>query len=320
MKISVIGAGHLGKIHINCIKQIKEFELVGFYDSNAETAKKVSKDMNVKAFDNVEELINASDAIDVVTPTSTHFHYASMAIKQSKHVFIEKPISSNTKEAQKLIELSTEADIKVQIGHVERFNPAFRAAQKLIDNPLFIEAHRLAQYNPRGCDVPVVMDLMIHDIDIVLSIIKSGIKKISASGTQVVSDTIDIANARLEFDNGAVANLTSSRISINNLRKMRVFQKNAYFSIDFLNKETTIANLQNGNKSSSEKDIIIDVGEGKSPQSIHVENLEIESINAIKTELKCFYDAIIANESPLVSVHDGTYALSVGEQIMAKIT
>jgi len=319
MKISVLGAGHLGKIHINCIKQIKEYELIGVYDHNPETAKKVSQEMNVKAFDNVEELINASDIVDIVTPTTAHFHFASMAIKQSKHIFIEKPISANTEEAQKLVELSTEANIKVQVGHVERFNPAFQDAQNLIDNPLFIEMHRMARYNIRGCDVSVVMDLMIHDIDIVLSIVKSGIKKISANGITVVSNTIDIANARLEFDNGTVANLTSNRISMDNRRKMHVFQKNSYLSIDFLNKKSFITHLQKVDEFTSDDTPIIDLEDGKTPQFIHIENIKIKDINSIKMELKSFYDAIIADENPIVSVHDGAYALSIAEQIMSKI-
>jgi predicted dehydrogenase len=320
MKIAVLGAGHLGKIHINCIKQIKDYTLIGFYDINPETAKKVSKDMNVKAYHDVDQLIKEADVVDVVTPTTTHFEYASKAIKQSKDVFIEKPVSTNTSEARILMELATEADVKVQVGHVERFNPAFLAAKSHINNPLFIEAHRMARYNPRGCDVPVIMDLMIHDIDIVLSLIKSGIKKISASGIPVVSDTVDIANARLEFDNGAVANITASRISMNNLRKMRLFQKNTYISIDFFNKETSIAKLHEINLETPADEYIIETGTGKPTQSIHLDQLEIESINAIKYQLDLFRQTILANETPAVSIHDATYALSIGEQIMDKIS
>ncbi|MDO8897298.1 MAG: Gfo/Idh/MocA family oxidoreductase, partial [Bacteroidales bacterium] len=240
LKIGVLGAGHLGKIHIRCIQQIEEYELVGFYDQDAETAQKVENEFNLKRFDSIDALIDAVEIVDIVTPTISHFSCASKALKKRKHVFIEKPIVATPEEAQQLIALAQEASVKVQVGHVERFNPAFIAAKNSISNPMFIETHRLAQFNPRGTDVPVVLDLMVHDIDIILSVVNSKISKISASGVAVVSQTPDITNARIEFENGCVANLTASRISLKNMRKSRFFQKDAYITVDFLEKKTEI--------------------------------------------------------------------------------
>ena len=233
-KIGVIGAGHLGKIHIRLLKEIKEFDLIGFYDTNPVNSKKITTEFGISSFGSAKELIDKCDAIDVVTPTKFHFEYAKMAIEKGKHLFVEKPITATIDEAQKLVKLAERKDIKVQVGHVERFNPAFTAIQKDCNNPMFIEAHRLAEFNPRGTDIPVVHDLMIHDIDIILKIVDSKIKSIHASGVSIISDTPDIANARIEFENGCVANLTASRISFKNMRKTRIFQKNAYIVVDFL--------------------------------------------------------------------------------------
>ena len=240
LKIGVLGAGHLGKIHIKCIQQISDYELVGFYDPDDEIKKMVEEEYEIPSFASIDEIIEAVDVVDIVTPTISHFDCASKALKKFKHVFIEKPIVTTTGEAKALIELAEEANIKVQVGHVERFNPAFMAAESSFDNPMFIETHRLAQFNPRGTDVPVVLDLMIHDIDIVQSVVRSEAKKISAGGVKVISDTPDIANARIEFANGCVANLTASRISMKNMRKSRFFQKDAYIAVDFLEKQVEI--------------------------------------------------------------------------------
>ncbi|MFM8950713.1 MAG: Gfo/Idh/MocA family protein, partial [Bacteroidota bacterium] len=230
LKIGVVGAGHLGKIHLNQIKEIPDYQLVGFHDSSLEIRSSVSEALHVKPYESLNELISICDVLDVVTPTYAHLVVAEAAIKQSKHVFIEKPLANTPEEGRQIAELAREAGVKVQVGHVERFNPAFTAAAEFIKNPMFIETHRLAQFNPRGTDVSVVLDLMIHDIDIILSLVKSPIKRINASGVAVVSDTPDIANARIEFDNGCVANLTSSRISLKNMRKSRFFQRDAYIS------------------------------------------------------------------------------------------
>ena len=319
LKIVVLGAGHLGKIHIKCIKEIQAYELVGFYDPNTQNAKKTEKEFSVKRFDSIEELIDSVDVIDIVTPTVSHFECASEAMKRSKHVFIEKPLTYNLEQAQKLIDLSTEADVKVQVGHVERFNPAFIAASPYIANPMFIEIHRLAQFNPRGTDVSVVLDLMIHDIDIVLSIVNSNIKKINASGVKIVSDSPDIASARIEFDNGCVANLTASRFSLKNMRKTRIFQSNAYIAINFLTKKTEIIKLQEVTENTDPLAMIIDMGENKGQKQIIFENPKIESINAIQTELESFYHSIINNTIPVVSIMDGYKALNVANKIIEKL-
>jgi len=244
LKIGVVGAGHLGRIHIKCIQELSDrYNLVGFHDTDSSEVLNISETYSIKYFDTLEELIKACDVIDIITPTLTHHRIAVAAIRQCKHVFIEKPVSHSLDEARAIMNLAHEAEVKVQIGHVERFNPAFQSAKGLIKSPMFIEAHRLAQFNPRGTDVPVVLDLMIHDIDIILSIVKSNIKRISASGVAVVSDTPDITNVRIEFDNGCVANLTASRISMKNMRKVRFFQKDAYISVDFLEKQSEIVTI-----------------------------------------------------------------------------
>ncbi|MBJ11281.1 MAG: oxidoreductase [Flavobacteriales bacterium] len=322
LKVGVLGAGHLGKIHLKLLKELKkDYEVIGFYDPNRENAKKVNKDFRVKAFKKIEDLITESDVINIVTPTLSHFDCAMEAIKAHKHVFIEKPITNTTEEAETLMKLSREAGVKVQVGHVERFNPAFTAAQPYCNQPMFIEAHRLAEFNPRGTDVPVVLDLMIHDIDIILSIAKSNIRKISASGVSVVSDTPDIANARIEFDNGCVANITASRMSLKNMRKTRIFQKDAYISVDFLEKKTEVIRLKSL-KASEKQDpfaIVLDLGKGRKKKQIYFENPNIETNNAIKDELKSFADAINNNTEPIVTIEDGFHALETAHMILEKM-
>lgn len=320
VKIGLIGVGHLGKIHLQLIKEIETLQLVGFYDNNADVRADVSKKFNVKAFNSAEELIEQVDAVDIVTPTIYHFDFAKTALKNSKHLFIEKPVTGTIEEGKYLQAMALEANVKVQVGHVERFNPAFIAASKYCTDPMFIETHRLAQFNPRGTDVSVVLDLMIHDIDIVLSTVKSNIRRISASGVAVVSDSPDIANARIEFDNGCVANLTASRISLKNMRKSRFFQRDAYISVDFLDKEVSIVKL----KSVLEKDIdplsiTIDLGNDKGKKQIYFENPKIEPINSIKEELTQFANSIINNTTPPVTLHDGVNALKVAIQIIDKL-
>ena len=251
LKIGVLGAGHLGKIHIKCIKDIPEYELVGFYDPIAENAEKVSDEFELKSFNNITRLLSEVDAVDIVTPTLSHFDCASQALKAGKHVFIEKPVTNTLQEAKGLLSMAEASDLKVQVGHVERFNPAFVAAKDHLEQPMFIETHRLAQFNPRGLDVPVVLDLMIHDIDVILKVVGSEVVNISASGVNVVADTPDIANARLEFANGCVANLTTSRIAVKNMRKSRFFQRNAYIAVDFLEKKTEIVRMK---EATGEKD------------------------------------------------------------------
>lgn len=320
LKIGVLGAGHLGKIHIRLLLELNErYEFVGFYDPDNNNAASAIEQFGVTRFDDMDELLDAVDCIDIVTPTISHFDCASKALRKSKHVFIEKPVTETVEEAKALESLAHEAGVKVQVGHVERFNPAFQAAVPHFNNPMFIETHRLAQFNPRGTDVPVVLDLMIHDLDAILSVVKSGVKRISASGVAVVSDTPDIANARIEFDNGCVANLTSSRISMKNMRKSRFFQKDAYISVDFLTKELEVVRMENVEGEPDPFDMVLELGEGKPSKKISFDKPTIEESNAIKEELDTFCTAIENDTTPIVSIEDGKAALEIAHQIVEKI-
>lgn len=320
LKVGVLGAGHLGKIHIRLLLELNDkFEFVGFYDPNDDNAAAAIEAYKIKRFKTIEELLDAVDCVDIVTPTISHFDCASKALRKSKHVFIEKPVTETVEEAKTLTDLAHEAGVKVQVGHVERFNPAFQAAVPFLKNPMFIETHRLAQFNPRGTDVPVVLDLMIHDLDAILSVVKSGIKRISASGVSVVSDTPDIANARIEFDNGCVANLTASRISLKNMRKSRFFQKDAYISVDFLTKELEVVRMEDVEGEPDPFDMVLELGNGKPSKKILFDKPDIEDANAIKEELSTFADAIVNDTTPIVSIEDGRMALEVAQQIVDKL-
>ena len=319
LKIGVLGAGHLGKIHLRCISELDEYDLVGFYDPNQETRTTVSKDLGYREFTSIDDLIAAVDVIDIVTPTLSHYDCAVDAIKSKKHVFIEKPITKTVAQSKELITLAADANIKAQVGHVERFNPAFTAVADKINNPPFIETHRLAEFNPRGTDVPVVLDLMIHDIDIILSVVKSKVKNISASGVAVVSDTPDIANARIEFENGCVANLTASRISMKNMRKTRMFQKDAYITVDFLEKKSELVRMKSIEGESDDPfAMILDLPNGNKKQ-IYFEQPEVENINAIKEELKSLAISINKNTTTSVTLEAGSNALDIATQIMEKM-
>lgn len=320
LKIGVLGAGHLGKIHIRLLLELNDrYDFVGFYDPDDANAVSAEEQFGVKRFEEMDALLDAVDCIDIVTPTISHFDCASRALRKSKHVFIEKPVTETVEEARSLERLAHEAGVKVQVGHVERFNPAFQAAVPHFNNPMFIETHRLAQFNPRGTDVPVVLDLMIHDLDAILSVVKSGVKRVSASGVAVVSDTPDIANARIEFDNGCVANLTSSRISMKNMRKSRFFQKDAYISVDFLTKELEVVRMENVEGEVDPFDMILELGEGKPSKKISFDKPTIAASNAIKEELDTFCSAIENDTTPIVSIEDGKAALEVAHQIVEKI-
>ncbi|CAM3954742.1 Gfo/Idh/MocA family protein [Flavobacterium antarcticum] len=315
LKVGVLGAGHLGKIHLRLLQQSTKYELVGFYDENAENALKIEKEFGYKRFDTIAKLLTAVDVIDIVTPTLSHYKCAKVAIKSGKHVFLEKPISNTVAEAEEIIALAKEYNVKGQVGHVERFNPAFISVKDAIQNPMFIETHRLAEFNPRGTDVPVVLDLMIHDIDAILSVVKSKVKDIHASGVSVISDTPDIANARIEFENGCVANLTSSRISLKNMRKSRFFQKDAYISVDFLEKKCEVVKMKDAPEVPGDFDMILQNAEGLKKQ-IYFDNPEVENNNAILEELETFADAIVNNTAPIVTLEDGTEALRVAYAII----
>ncbi|HQV59328.1 MAG: Gfo/Idh/MocA family oxidoreductase [Chitinophagaceae bacterium] len=316
LKIGVFGVGHLGKFHLNNWKEIAGAELVGFYDPHDETAKEVSEKYQLPRFLDADALIDACDAIDVVAPTNYHFEWCEKAIKKGKHVFVEKPLANTMEEARQLVKLAAESGIKFQVGHVERFNPAFLAIKDMELNPMFIEVHRLAQFNPRGTEVSVILDLMIHDIDIILSIVKSDVKSISASGVGVLTETPDIANVRIEFHNGCVANLTSSRISMKKMRKIRLFQKDSYIGIDFLNKKTEIIKLKGPGDTNV---FAFDIETPTGKKTIAMANPVVPEVNAIKMELEEFKNAILNNTKTIVSEMDGLMAMDVAHQILEKI-
>jgi len=316
LKIGVFGVGHLGKFHLNNWKEINNVELVGFYDPNDVAAQEVSEKYQVPRFLDAERLIDAVDAVDIIAPTTYHFELAKMAIRKGRHVFVEKPMANTMQEAQELVNLVRESKIKLQVGHVERFNPAFLAVKQMELNPMFIEVHRLAQFNVRGTEVSVILDLMIHDIDIILSLVKSEVKQISASGVAVMTDTPDIANVRIEFNNGCVANLTSSRISMKKMRKVRLFQKDAYIGIDFLEKKTEVIKLKT---ETDENVFAFDIETPNGIRTIAIANPEVPEVNAIKKELEEFVAAIKNNSQPIVNEIDGYRAMEVAHQILQKI-
>ena len=315
IKIGVFGAGHLGKIHLKLLNESKMFNLIGFYDVNPEHSKKIEKEFGYKYFNNSNLLIDSSDAIAIITPTKFHYEIAMRCIEKNKHIFIEKPIAHKVAEAEELVKFSKEKKIIGQVGHVERFNPAYNSVKKIIGNPMFIESHRLSEFNPRGTDVSVVLDLMIHDIDIILSLISSEVKNISSSGVSVISDSPDIANARIEFHNGAVANLTASRISLKNMRKLRFFQKETYISVDLYNKKVEVVKMTDPPNELNEFTLTLENAEGKKKQ-IHFETPKIINYNAIQIELENFANSINNNKRTIVSLEDATKALKVAYSII----
>ena len=316
LKIGLFGVGHLGKFHLQNWKDMDGVELVGFFDPNDATANEVAAKFEIKRFSNPDELLDLIDAADIIAPTNHHYTLCEKALRKGKHVFVEKPMADTMEEARKILQLVKESGVKFQVGHVERFNPAFLALKRYSLNPMFIEVHRLAQFNPRGTEVSVILDLMIHDIDIILHLVKSDVKNIYASGVAVMTDTPDIANVRIEFNNGCVANLTSSRISMKRMRKMRLFQKDAYIGIDFLEKKTEIIKLK-GDDDDQLFTFDIETPQGK--RTLAIDNPEISENNAIKTELTAFRDSILQNSTTVVSEMDGYAAMEVAHQILRKI-
>lgn len=311
----VLGAGHLGKIHLRLLQESKRYTLVGFYDPDVEASKALAKSTGYTYFESQEALIAACDVIDIVTPTLYHHAVAKVCIEAGKHVFIEKPITHTIAEAEELVALAEAKGVKGQVGHVERFNPAFKAVKDNLGAPMFVESHRLAEFNPRGTDVSVVLDLMIHDIDIILSVIHSPVKHISGSGVAVVSETPDIANARIEFENGAVANLTASRISLKNMRKLRFFQKEAYISVDFFTKQVEVVKMKEANEETDEFALVLQNAEGVKKE-IYFDPPEVQPSNAILEELETFADAIENDTTPIVTLAHATEALKVAYQII----
>jgi len=317
LKVGVFGTGHLGKFHLNNWKLIREAEVVGFYDPSDQTAKEVAEKYQIKRYKDPGELLDNCDAADIIAPTTAHFDLCEMAIRKGKHVFVEKPLANDMDEARTLLKLVKESNIKLQVGHVERFNPAFLALEGTPLQPMFIEVHRLAEFNPRGTEVSVILDLMIHDIDIILHIVNSEVKNIYSSGVAVMTDTPDIANVRIEFNNGCVANLTSSRISMKKMRKMRIFQKDAYIGVDFLNKKAEIISL--GHPDHKGDGFSFDIETMNGTKSILVRNPEVPEVNAILMELEKFTASILQNKPTLVSELDGYRAMDIAHQILQKI-
>lgn len=312
INVGVIGVGQLGSIHVELLSKLKEFNLVGCYDTNLVKSLAVNTKYNLDQVNNIDDLLYASDALIIATPTTNHFEYAKEAIRLGKHVFIEKPVTHTILQATELIKLASEARIIAQVGHIERFNPAFLALKKYDLNPMFIEVERLSSFPQRGTDVSVVLDLMIHDIDLILKMVKGNVRRIMANGVSVITDSLDIANARIEFDNGCVANLTASRVSAQKERKMRIFQKNAYITVDFLEKKTEIHQLEE----SELNGFAIPIEKGK---GVRIHTPEIIDNNAIEMELKDFAHSISCNVEPSVSVYDGAKALELAYAILRKI-
>lgn len=318
IKIGILGAGHLGKIHIRCIKALEEYQLVGFYDPDDTNAASAIDEFDIVRYGDADLLIADCDVIDIVTPTIAHFEMAKRCILSGKDVFIEKPITHTVEEAKELVDLSKSLGILIQVGHVERFNPAFLALKNIPLNPMFIEAHRLAAFNPRGTDVSVVLDLMIHDLDLILSCMNAEVSEIRATGVSILSDSPDIANVRLEFVNGAVANLTASRISMKQMRKLRIFQPDAYISLDFLDKNAQIIRLYNEEPADKTGSLMsLDTNNGK--KYIEIEMPESTEGNAIKMELSYFAEAHKNRTTPVVSAMDGYRALVLAHKILDAI-
>ncbi len=318
LKAGLVGAGHLGKIHLKLLQQSDQYELIGFHDADEQNGRKLEAEFGYRYFSDFDELLSEVDMVDIVTPTLYHYDYALKAIHARKHFFIEKPVTQTLEQAQEIMQYCREYGIKAQVGHVERYNPAFIGTRSYIQNPMFIEIHRLAEFNPRGTDVSVVLDLMIHDLDILLSMVKSPVRQISASGVCVVSKSPDICNARIEFENDCVANLTTSRISMKAMRKSRFFQQDAYISVDFLDKKAEVIRMRPAPVEPSDFDMIIENAEGEKNQIIF-QYPDIQPNNAILDELESFAKAIQQNEAVEVSLEDGTEALKVALEIMRLI-
>lgn len=320
LKLGILGAGHLGKIHINCALASEWWEVVGFYDPDDKNAQSAIDKFGVKRYKTPEALFQDCDAVDIVTPTVTHYQLAAKALKSGKHVFIEKPVTHTVPQGRNLLKLAASTGLKVQVGHVERFNPAFQALHGMALQPMFIEAHRLAAFQPRGTDVSVVLDLMIHDLDLVLHLVKSPVKKVSAGGVAVLSQTPDIANARIEFENGCVANLTASRISMKQMRKMRLFQQDTYISLDFLEKQAQMIRLfATDAQHLPPEDQLMEFDTPAGKKWLHLQMPETVATNAIQEELDTFAQSIIQDTAPVVTLSDGFEALRVAHLILKEI-
>ena len=320
LKIGVIGTGHLGKLHTKMLSQISTSDLVGIYDSNTDQAKITSNEFRVKAFSSIDELLTSVQAVSIAATTSAHYEIAEKCFEKNINVFVEKPITATIEQAEELVKIAEDKKLKLQVGHIERFNPALLSLEKYINQPMFIQTDRLSQFNPRGTDVAVVLDLMIHDIDIILSLVKAEVKNIEASGVAVVSDTIDIANARIQFNNGAVANVTASRISQKKMRKMRIFQRDNYIALDFITGVSEVYRLLPLDEKTNPASISFgEIGIGERKKRVVYEQPEIREVNALKYELELFVDSVLNDKKPVVSGIDGLKALKVADIILKKI-
>ena len=320
LKVGVIGTGHLGKLHIKMFKSIDNCELIGIFDSNSEQLNLVSSEYGVQSSKTIDELLKKVDAVSIAATTTAHHEIAKKCFEFGVHVFIEKPITATIKEAEDLVNISEKKNLNLQVGHIERFNPALVAMEKYISEPKFIQTDRLAQFNPRGTDVAVVLDLMIHDIDIILSLVKSDVVDVQANGVAVVSDHLDIANARLQFENGAVANVTASRISQKKLRKMRIFQKDSYIALDFVTGVAESYRLVAPDAEVNPSLISFgEIGVGEKRRKLVYEQPEQKELNALQYELQLFVNSVLNKTKPVVSGVDGLRALKVAQIIIQKI-
>lgn len=325
IKAGIFGLGHLGKTHLKLLKELSsergDIEICGIFDTDTEKNKSIPEENGFTVNNTPEELLSKINTAFIITPTSAHFELASKCFKSGINTFIEKPVTDTTEEAKMLLQLAEDKNIKIQIGHIERFNPAILALDSYKINPMFIETHRLAQFNPRGTDVSVIQDLMIHDIDIILNLVKSKVKRIDANGVAIITDKIDIANARIQFESGCVANITASRISLNKMRKMRLFQKNAYISIDFLQNTSEVFRLSDGSPESKDNEAVAltEFVKGDKKVKLFYERPVSAEVNSMKYEQNKFLDAIVNNEEPIVTLEDGLQALEVANEIINEI-
>ena len=320
LNVGVIGVGHLGKLHTKMFAQIPNCNLIGVFDSNLTQAKTVADEFNTTAFASIDELLEKVNSVSVAATTSAHYDVVKKCFENNIHVFVEKPITATIEQGEELVKIAKEKNLKFQVGHIERFNPGLLSLESFISDPMFIQSDRLSQFNPRGTDVAVVLDLMIHDIDIILSFIKSEVKQIDANGVAVVSDHIDIANARIQFENGAVANVTASRISQKKMRKMRIFQKDHYISLDFVTGASEVYRLQPVDQPALPTSISFgEIGVGDKKKRLIYEQPETKEVNALNYELQLFVDAVISDKKIVVTGEDGLRALKVAEIIIQKI-
>ncbi len=320
LKIGVLGAGHLGKIHIRLILELDRiYKLVGVYDPDPDKIQELSSEHEVRSYSSMEALVEDVEVVDIVTPTLDHYHCAAYALKNSRHVFVEKPLTHSPEDARSLVRLTEESNMKLQVGHVERYNPAFKAAFPYLDRPMFIETHRLAPFNPRGTDVPVILDLMVHDIDIVLSVVNSTVQRVHASGVAVISDSPDIANARIEFANGCVANLTASRISMKEMRRSRFFQKDAYIAVDLLEHSFEVVRIQDPEGEPNPFSMTLEDQKSGRVKEVSYESPDVDKNNPIKEELASFAEAIKSGGTPDVTVQDGFQAIDVAHRVTESV-